>query len=103
MRGIDPVQPLNARRKLWTLLNGHLLDDRDWDRLSLLFTPDATFDASDAGGGPATHTLAALIAMFDNPRTLHPLAHYITNHQSLRLTGSGRHRARAQQDRRHSL
>ena len=60
-------------------LYGHLLDDRDWERLSMVFTNDATFDASDAGGGPATHSLAELRAMFDNPRTMHPLAHHITN------------------------
>jgi len=60
-------------------LYGHLLDDRDWDRLSMVFTDDATFDASDSGGGPAVHSLNDLRAMFDNPRTMHPLAHHITN------------------------
>ena len=60
-------------------LYGHLLDDRDWARLSMVFTEDATFDAADTGGGAATHTLKDLIAKFDNPRTLHPLAHHITN------------------------
>lgn len=60
-------------------LYGHLLDDRDWGRLHLVFTEDATFDAADAGGGAAVHSLKDLIAAFDNPRMLHPLAHHITN------------------------
>ena len=60
-------------------LYGHLLDDRDWERLSLVFTEDATFDASDAGGGKPAGSLEELRAAFDNPKTMHPLAHHITN------------------------
>lgn len=60
-------------------LYGHLLDDRDWPRLAEVFTENAIFDAADTGGGPAVHSLKELQAMFDNPRTMHPLAHHITN------------------------
>ena len=60
-------------------LYGHLVDERDWLGLANVFTEDAVFDASDAGGGPATCSLKDLQAQFDNARTLHPLAHHITN------------------------
>ena len=60
-------------------LYGHLVDDRDWTRLSMVFTDDVVFDATDAGGKTAARSLDELRAMFDHPKTLHPLAHHITN------------------------
>lgn len=60
-------------------LYGHLVDDRDWQRLSMVFTDNVTFDATDAGSKKVVNSLNELRAEFDNPKTMHPLAHHITN------------------------
>ena len=59
-------------------LYGHVLDERRWDDLHLLFTPDVVYDATDFGR-PVTRSLAALTAEWTAPDAPHPLAHHTTN------------------------
>ena len=57
---------------------GHVIDDRRWQDLGLLFTEDALFDASDFGA-PVTASLEELRAMWSSDDDQHPLAHHATN------------------------
>lgn len=58
-------------------LYGHVMDDRDWDRLGDVFTEDVVFDAT-ALGVPLMDSWAAIIeATETSPAT--PLAHHATN------------------------
>lgn len=57
---------------------GHLVDDRRWEALHLVFTDDVHYDASDFGL-PVTDSIAALVAVWERPGTPHPLAHHATN------------------------
>jgi 3-phenylpropionate/cinnamic acid dioxygenase small subunit len=74
-------------------LHGHLADDRDWSRLSELFTDDAVLDLEDYGYG----TLHGLQAIRDLSRgsqddKSQPLAHHTTN---IIVTGQDGDRVRA--------
>lgn len=58
-------------------LYGHVMDDRDWDRLPDVFTDDCVFDAT-ALGVPLMEGLAAVAATTESsPMT--PLGHHVTN------------------------
>lgn len=59
-------------------LYGHIIDERQWDRMPEVFTEDHVFDASDFGQ-PVTHSLAELRELWQRPETPHPLAHHSTN------------------------
>jgi SnoaL-like domain len=59
-------------------LYGHLIDDRRWDDLDQVFTPDAIYDATDFGQS-VTHSLAELLAHWKSDLRMHPLAHHATN------------------------
>ncbi len=59
-------------------LYGHLIDDRRWDDLHLVFTDDVVFDASDFGQ-ETTHSLAELTTHWRSDPAMHPLAHHATN------------------------
>jgi hypothetical protein len=59
---------------------GHLIDERRWDELHLVFVPDVRYDASDFDM-PVTESLDALVAEWTSPEGMqrHPLAHHTTN------------------------
>jgi hypothetical protein len=61
-------------------LYGHLVDDRAWDALDQVFTPDVVYDASDFGM-PVTRSLPELVAEWTSAEGMrrHPLAHHATN------------------------
>jgi 3-phenylpropionate/cinnamic acid dioxygenase small subunit len=59
-------------------LYGHLIDDRRWDDLDLVFTPDITYDATDFGQA-VTRSLAELREHWRSDLSMHPLAHHATN------------------------
>lgn len=61
-------------------LHGHVVDDRDWDRLGEVFADDVVFDVTDYGYG----TLHGMRAMQDLVRdtrddAAQPLGHHVTN------------------------
>ncbi|MPY95422.1 MAG: nuclear transport factor 2 family protein [Acidimicrobiia bacterium] len=56
---------------------GDAIDDRDWGRLALVFTEDATFDLTDLGG-PKLSGLAEIQRYMDEDAQ-HPLTHMMTN------------------------
>ncbi len=62
-------------------LHGHVVDDRDWDRLGEVFADDVVFDLTDYGYG----TLHGMQAMQDLVRgnsdapAAQPLGHHVTN------------------------
>jgi 3-phenylpropionate/cinnamic acid dioxygenase small subunit len=56
---------------------GNIIDERDWDRVSELFTDDAEYDLSDFGSG--VFRGAAAIRAFWEHSARHPLAHHVTN------------------------
>jgi hypothetical protein len=59
-------------------LYGHLIDQRRWDELDQVFTPDLVFDATDFGQ-PVSRSLSELRAHWIADLTVHPLAHHATN------------------------
>lgn len=61
-------------------LYGHLVDDRAWESLDLVFTADAFYDARDFGM-PVTRSLAELVAEWTSEEGMrrHPVAHHATN------------------------
>jgi hypothetical protein len=59
-------------------LYGHVVDERQWGRVAELFTDDALFDASEAGGSVLTGW-RAVAEHWADPATRHPLAHHATN------------------------
>lgn len=61
-------------------LYGHLVDDRAWEALDQVFTPDVAYDACDFGM-PITRSLAELVTEWTSEEGLrrHPLAHHATN------------------------
>jgi 3-phenylpropionate/cinnamic acid dioxygenase small subunit len=67
---------LVAIQQLYALY-GHVLDDRNWDRLPDVFTADCVFDAT-ALGVPLMEGLAA-IADSTEHSPMAPLAHHVTN------------------------
>jgi hypothetical protein len=70
---------LDDKFEITQLINlyGHIIDQREWDRLEELFIDDAVFDSSDLGN-EVTHGLDALRARWKSS-TRHPLAHHATN------------------------
>jgi len=71
---------LADRMEIHELINlyGHVVDERQWERVAELFTDDALFDASEAGGMVVTGWRAVADHWAD-PATRHPLAHHATN------------------------
>ena len=59
-------------------LYGHLIDQRRFGELELVFTEDAVFDATDFGH-PVTTSLEELRAHWSSDAAMHPLAHHATN------------------------
>jgi hypothetical protein len=59
-------------------LYGHIIDERQWQRVGELFTPDAVYDMSDFGLGPVRGE-AAIRELWSRPDAMHPLAHHATN------------------------
>jgi len=61
-------------------LYGHLVDDRAWELLDLVFTAEAVYDATDFGM-PVTRSLEELVAEWTSEEGMrrHPLAHHATN------------------------
>ncbi len=57
---------------------GHIIDARQWHRLSELFTADVVFEPWQDGVPPTT-TLDQLIARWSAPGFPHPTAHRATN------------------------
>jgi 3-phenylpropionate/cinnamic acid dioxygenase small subunit len=58
-------------------LYGHLIDERQWDRLDEMFTDDVIYDLDDFGLG-VSNGMEAVRAMWAD-ESLHPLAHHATN------------------------
>ncbi len=56
---------------------GDAIDDRDWDRLSQIFTDDAVFDLTDLGA-PRLEGLERIKAFMDTEAE-HPRTHTMTN------------------------
>ena len=59
-------------------LYGHVIDDRRWSDLGLLFTDDIVFDATHFGN-PVTTSLEELRRFWMSDESMHPLAHHATN------------------------
>ena len=59
-------------------LYGHVIDDRRWPDLGLVFTADIVFDATDFGN-PVTTSLEELRSLWGSDESMHPLAHHATN------------------------
>jgi hypothetical protein len=61
-------------------LYGHLIDERRWDELHLVFIPDVVYDATDFDM-PVTRSLDELVAEWTSEEGMarHPLAHHATN------------------------
>jgi 3-phenylpropionate/cinnamic acid dioxygenase small subunit len=71
---------------------GHVLDDRDWDALPEVFTPDAVLDYTRAGATAVLHGLDEVRAWFR--RANHPSAHHTTNVVVTRRDGQVRVRSK---------
>jgi len=69
-------------------LYGHLMDDRAWERLTEVFTPDCVFDAS-ALGVPLM-TGVESIAEIAGSSPQQPLAHHVTTSWSTASTATRR-------------
>src|SRR6516225_9279744 len=72
---MDPADVV-AIQQLYALY-GHVMDDRDWERLPEVFTEDCVFDAT-ALGVPLMEGLAAVAATTETSDAT-PLAHHVTN------------------------
>jgi 3-phenylpropionate/cinnamic acid dioxygenase small subunit len=59
-------------------LHGHLTDDRQYDRLRLLFTDDAAYDVSAYGLG-VVQGLDGLTRLFVQRPGTQPVGHHVTN------------------------
>ena len=77
-----PVLDVGDRLAIHELLGlyGHLIDDRRWGDLHLVFTADVVYDASDFGM-VVTRSLTDLVAEWTSEAGMarHPLAHHATN------------------------
>lgn len=58
-------------------LYGHIIDEREWDRMDELFTPDVVFDARDFNND-VVRGIPALRRIWETTDQ-HPLAHHATN------------------------
>ncbi|HEV3182512.1 MAG TPA: nuclear transport factor 2 family protein [Steroidobacteraceae bacterium] len=59
-------------------LYGHVIDEREWQRVGELFTATAVYDMSDFGLG-VVHGAAAIRELWSRPDAMHPLAHHATD------------------------
>jgi hypothetical protein len=59
-------------------LYGHIIDEREWQRVGELFTESALYDMS-AFGLPVVRGAAAIRGLWSRPDAAHPLAHHATN------------------------
>jgi hypothetical protein len=59
-------------------LYGHIIDEREWQRVAELFTATAVYDMT-AFGLVAVRGAAAIREMWSRPDAMHPLAHHATN------------------------
>lgn len=59
-------------------LYGHVIDDRRWSDMELVFTKDVVYDASDFGH-EITTTLDHLRTFWMSDLSMHPVAHHATN------------------------
>ena len=59
-------------------LYGHIIDERRWSEMELVFTDDVTYDATDFGH-EITTSLDALRTHWTSDLSMHPLAHHATN------------------------
>lgn len=57
---------------------GHIIDEREWQRVEELFTADARYDMREFDLGEV-HGAAAIRALWSGPDAAHPLAHHATN------------------------
>ena len=80
MKGACLVIDIADRLAVHELLGlyGHVIDERRWADMELVFTPDVVYDASDFGHG-ITRSLDELRAHWSGDDSLHPLAHHATN------------------------
>jgi hypothetical protein len=78
----EPGRPLDVadRLAIHELLGlyGHLIDERRWGDLGLVFVDDVVYDATDMGM-PVTRSLADLVELWCSDQADHPLAHHATN------------------------
>ena len=59
-------------------LYGHIIDEREWQRVGELFTADAVYDMTDFGLG-VMRGAAAISELWSRPDAIHPLAHHATS------------------------
>ena len=59
-------------------LYGHIIDERQWERVGELFTATAVYDMRDFGLG-VVHGAQAIREQWSRPGAMHPLAHHATN------------------------
>jgi SnoaL-like domain len=57
---------------------GHIIDEREWQRVEELFTADARYDMREFDLGEVRGA-AAIRALWSGPDAAHPLAHHATN------------------------
>ena len=57
---------------------GHVIDERRWSDMELVFTADVVYDSTDFGG-EITRGLDELRARWSGDESRHPLAHHATN------------------------
>lgn len=81
----DPAEVMAIHQLI--ALYGHLIDEREWDRLGELFTDDLVFDTSSFEGGGVSQGLEVLRADWARPDMRHPHAHHATNIVVLSMTG----------------
>ena len=59
-------------------LYGHIIDEREWQRVAELFTANAVYDMSEFGLG-VVHGAGAIRQLWSRSDATHPLAHHATN------------------------
>lgn len=59
-------------------LYGHIIDERRWADMNMVFAADVVYDATDFGHG-ITRTLDELRDKWAGDESMHPLAHHATN------------------------
>ncbi|MBV9840087.1 MAG: nuclear transport factor 2 family protein [Sphingomonadaceae bacterium] len=81
MTGIGAHAPLTTEDRLaiheLMALYGFILDERLWDRLDRLFTPDVVYDATAFGVAPM-HGIEDVRRAWSD-LSIHPIAHHATN------------------------
>jgi SnoaL-like protein len=59
-------------------LYGHIIEEREWQRVGELFTATTVYDMSDFGLG-VLHGATAIHELWSRPDAMHPLAHHATD------------------------